>query len=162
MRLVLLDRDGVINVDHGYVSAWDEWCWCDKALDALLLLKQKDYTTVIVTNQSGIGRGLFSFSDYASLMERASQEANSYMDVEIWPRLTCVCPHTPETGCKCRKPATGMWNTVATYFPTVDLANSWMVGDKQQDVEFGKAVGLQTVKIPDEFRTLYDFADSLV
>ena len=142
---IFLDRDGVINQDTGYVSHSDDFIFIDGVIDAMKQLKQKGYQLVVVTNQSGIARGLFSEEDFIRLTE--------WMDWSLADRGVDLdgiyfCPHHPTEGqgsdtqvCDCRKPAPGMF-LEATQELNIDLAASYMVGDKVSDMKAAEAAGV--------------------
>ena len=142
---VFLDRDGVINQDTGYVSCVDDFHFIDGTIEALQILKKKGYCLVVVTNQSGIARGYFTEEQFMSLTE--------WMDWSLADRDADLdgiyfCPHHPTAGvgeyrqeCTCRKPAPGMLLDAAKDLK-IDLANSYMVGDKAGDLQAAKAAGV--------------------
>ncbi len=140
---VFLDRDGVIVRDSGYPSRWEDLVLLPGAVDAMRRLRQAGYRLVIVTNQSGIGRGLFSEATYQSLSERlqrALQAAGAGVDGVYH------CPHRPAPlgatpGCDCRKPQPGLLLRAARELG-LDLAASIMIGDRPSDVQAGRAAGL--------------------
>lgn len=143
--VAFLDRDGVINRDHGYVSRWADFEFMPDAIEGMRLLVNKGYALVVVTNQSGIGRGYYSEQDF----EELSHELARHLAAEGIPLLaTYHCPHHPTAGrgvygqaCDCRKPAPGMLLQAATDH-AIDLPGSLIVGDKPSDMAAGKAAGL--------------------
>lgn len=137
-----LDRDGVLNHDTGYVYRIEDFRWVEGAKAALQRLQEAGFALVIVTNQSGIGRGKYSEADYQVLcrwMVKDLADAGVHLD-GIYH-----CPHTPpEPGkpdCDCRKPWPGMLLRAQAELQ-LDLARSWMFGDKPQDIEAGRAAGV--------------------
>ena len=141
MKTVFLDRDGTINVDHGYVHKIEDWEFTPDAPAAIALLKSQGFTVVVVTNQSGIGRGMYSIEDARNLNDDANNLLKAYnAEVEHW----LLCPHAPKDDCNCRKPKTGMVDGLFY------LEDSWMVGDKSSDIEFGKNIGASTIKLPNK------------
>lgn len=138
---VFLDRDGVINEDREYVHTIDEFKFIDGVIETCQKLKQQGYLLVVVTNQSGIGRGMFTEEQFMQLTE--------WMDWSLADRGVDLdgiyfCPHTPEADCACRKPKPGMLLDAAKELD-IDMANSYMVGDKVADLEAGRAAGVGTV-----------------
>jgi D-glycero-D-manno-heptose 1,7-bisphosphate phosphatase len=130
-KALFLDRDGIINIDHGYVSKIENFEFIDGIFDLLHLFLKHHYTLFIVTNQSGIGRDYYSQQDFDTLtawmMKRFKEEHISIEQIYH-------CPHAPEAFCGCRKPQTGMIEQcLKTY--TIDLKHSWMIGDKQSDID---------------------------
>ncbi len=142
---VFLDRDGVINQDSGYVSCVDDFHFIDGTIEALQILKKKGYCLVVVTNQSGIARGYFTEEQFMSLTEWMDW---SLADRDVDLDGIYFCPHHPTAGvgeyrqeCNCRKPAPGMLLDAAKDLK-IDLANSYMVGDKAGDLQAAKAAGV--------------------
>jgi D-glycero-D-manno-heptose 1,7-bisphosphate phosphatase len=144
-RAVFLDRDGVINVDHGYVHKVEDFRFVPGSDGAMRRLQAADWRLVVVTNQSGMARGLYSRADYerftAHLQERLAASGVS-VDAVLH------CPHLPEASvaayrlqCDCRKPAPGMLLRAARDL-RLDLAASVMVGDRLSDVMAGRAAGV--------------------
>ncbi|NDJ58811.1 D-glycero-beta-D-manno-heptose 1,7-bisphosphate 7-phosphatase [Enterobacteriaceae bacterium 4M9] len=144
---IFLDRDGTINVDHGYVHEIDQFEFIDGVIDALRELKAMGYALVLVTNQSGIARGIFSEAQFEQLTE--------WMDWSLADRGVDLdgiyyCPHHPEAKlddyrqqCDCRKPQPGMLMS-ARDFLNIDMAASYMVGDKLEDMQAAAAAGVGT------------------
>ncbi len=142
---VFLDRDGVINQDTGYVSCIDDFHFIDGAIEALQLLKKKGYSLVVVTNQSGIARGYYSEEQFMQLTEWMDW---SLADRDVDLDGIYYCPHHPTAGeapyrqeCNCRKPAPGMLLDAARELD-IDLAGSYMVGDKAADMQAARAAGV--------------------
>jgi D-glycero-D-manno-heptose 1,7-bisphosphate phosphatase len=143
---VFLDRDGVINVDHGYVSSWDQFEFLPGVPEALWQLQSAGYVLVVVSNQSGIGRGFYSEADLAALNRRVHRYLLDERGVEI--AQFYHCPHHPTEAllkwrqpCHCRKPAPGMIEQACAELH-IDPSNSLMVGDKVSDMEAGQAAGV--------------------
>ena len=144
-KAVFLDRDGVINVDHGYVYQVDDFEFIDGVIEACRAIKAKGYKLVVITNQSGIARGYFSEDQFMQLTE--------WMDWSMADRGVDLdgiyyCPHHPEKGegeyqqdCDCRKPKPGMINTAAKFLK-LDLSQSFLVGDKTSDLQAGISAGI--------------------
>ena len=144
-RAVFLDRDGVINKDTGYVHLVDDFEYIDGVFDACLALKKMGYLLVVVTNQSGIARGMYSEDDFHSLTEWMDW---NFADKGVDLDGIYYCPHHPEKGigeykqdCDCRKPKPGMLLDAAKFLK-IDLANLIMVGDKADDMRAAKAAGI--------------------
>ena len=138
-----LDRDGVINVDHGYVSTWEQFEFLPGAPEALRQLQDAGYRLIVVSNQSGIGRGLYTEAD----LNRLNEQINGHLMQTVGADITEFyhCPHHPTeargeflTQCDCRKPAAGMI-TRAVREHGIDVERSLLVGDKPSDIEAGKA-----------------------
>lgn len=142
-RAIFLDRDGTLNKDTGYVHRKEDWHWLPGVVEALKRFHAVGYALVVVSNQSGLARGMY---DLAALHEleawiNADLEAKGAA-IDAW----YYCPHLPEiTGpCSCRKPAPGLILRAAEEMG-LDLARSWMVGDRVRDVEAGLAAGCRCV-----------------
>ena len=140
-RAVFLDRDGTLIKDVGYPRDPGSVRLLDGAVDALAAFRRAGFRLVLVSNQSGIGRGLVSPEEAAAVharfiaeLERAGVELD---DVQY-------CPHAPEEGCPCRKPAPGLLIAAATALD-LDLGSSFAIGDKESDVEAGRRAGCKTV-----------------
>ena len=145
-RAVFLDRDGVINVDHGYVSSWDQFEFLPGVPEALWQLQSAGYVLVVVSNQSGIGRGLYTEADLAALNRRVQRYLFDERGVDI--AQFYHCPHHPTEAllewrqpCHYRKPAPGMIEQACTELH-IDPSSSLMVGDKVSDMEAGQAAGV--------------------
>ena len=143
---VFLDRDGVINVDHGYVSTWERFEFLPGVPDALRALQDAGYLLIVVSNQSGIGRGYFCEAEVESLNQAIAQHLASTFGVTLLEFYHC--PHHPTEAegeflrqCDCRKPAPGMIRQ-AVLDHGIDLKTSLLVGDKDSDIEAGRAAGV--------------------
>lgn len=140
-----LDRDGVINIDHGYVYRWEDFAYVPGAVDALRRLQAAGYALVIVTNQSGVARGYYDEAAIKTLHD-ALREDLAAQGVTL--DAIEHCPHLPDAqvaryavDCDCRKPAPGMILRSARTLG-IDLAASLMFGDKPSDVDAGRAAGV--------------------
>ena len=131
MKAFFLDRDGVINIDNGYVYKIEDFIFENSIFEALRFVQDKGFDIIIITNQSGISRGLYTESDFLNLTNwmLAEFEKNGIkiMSVEF-------CPHLPNDNCSCRKPNTGLLERLINNF-NIDRYNSWIVGDKYSDIE---------------------------
>ena len=140
-----IDRDGVLNEDLGYVHRRDDFHWLAGAVDALVRLQSAGYALVVVTNQSGIARGLYTMTELATL--------NAHIEHELarhGVRLAGIyaCPHHPEATrpeyrrqCDCRKPGPGLILQAAREHG-LDLAASCLFGDKASDIQAGRRAGV--------------------
>jgi D-glycero-D-manno-heptose 1,7-bisphosphate phosphatase len=138
MKLIVLDRDGVINYDSAsYIKSPEEWRPIPGSLEAVARLNQEGFHVVVATNQSGIGRGLFDMAALNAIhakMHQALAQAGARVDAIFF------CPHAADDNCRCRKPKTGMLEDIAHRLNT-SLAGVPMVGDSSRDLEAAAAVG---------------------
>ena len=142
LTTVFLDRDGTINVkapEGDYVKSWEEFEFLPGAAEAVRALREPGRRVVIVTNQRGIALGRMSEDDLADIHTRM---------LEVTGPVDAIyhCPHD-DGECDCRKPRPGMLLRAAAEIPGVDLANATMIGDSDSDVEAGRAVGANTIRI---------------
>ena len=143
-KLVILDRDGVINVDSdAFIKSPDEWVAIPGSLEAIARLNQAGYRVAIASNQSGIGRGLFDMAALNAMHEKMNRAAAA-----VGGRIDAVffCPHTQEDECECRKPKPGLLLEAIERFD-IDRERSFMVGDRWRDVAAGRAAGCRTVHV---------------
>lgn len=137
---IFLDRDGTINVDYNYVHTIDKFHFIDGVIEALAELKQMGFLLVITTNQSGIARNIFTQEQFDSLTEWMDW---SLMDKGVELDGVYYCPHDPiNSECECRKPNPGMIKMAAKDL-NIDIANSYMVGDRLSDLLSGKNAGVK-------------------
>lgn len=134
---VFLDRDGTLVRDTGYPHRIEDYTLLPGVVDALRQLKAAGYALAIVTNQSGIGRGRFRTSDLERFHAWLLADLAA-ADIEI--AATLVCPHTPEAGCTCRKPAPGLLLRARDELGAA-LTSSWMIGDHERDVLAARHAG---------------------
>lgn len=132
MKLVILDRDGVINHDSAeFIKNPDEWRPITGSLEAIARLTQAGYHVVVATNQSGVGRGLLDMTTLSAIhdkMHKALAHAGGRIDAVFY------CPHAQEADCNCRKPKPGMLEDIARRF-NVDLAGVPCIGDSLRDLQ---------------------------
>lgn len=140
-QAVFLDRDGTLNVDHGYVHRIEDWQWQEGAIEALKILQEKNFALIVVTNQSGIGHGLYNQEDMEKMHEYMTAELQKN-DIKLFAIL--FCPHRRDEGCRCRKPGLGMVESAQEKLEDIDYTASWTVGDKLADVGFGSNLGTRT------------------
>src|SRR3989338_8048953 len=131
-KAVVLDRDGTLNMEIMYAHKPEHFKLLPGVIEGLKKLR-KEYIFIIVTNQSGIGRGIFKEEDMHKFNERLLSELKKE-NVEI--KKIYFCPHAPEELCKCRKPHTKYVKEAEKEFD-IDIKNSWVIGDHPHDVEMG-------------------------
>jgi D-glycero-D-manno-heptose 1,7-bisphosphate phosphatase len=138
MKLIILDRDGVINEDSDdYIKSPDEWIPIPGSLDAIARLNHAGYTVTIASNQSGIARGYFNLETLAAMNVKMSDmlsQSGGRIDAMFF------CPHGPDDGCDCRKPKPGLLTEIGNRFQT-SLANVMFVGDNINDIRAARAAG---------------------
>lgn len=142
---IFLDRDGTLNIEKGYLHQWADWEWLPGASDALAALKQNGFKLIVVTNQAGVARGYYDETAVAALhcqVNRDLKRRGAAIDAFYY------CPHHPDISgaCACRKPAPGMLTAAAADL-YVDLAGSYMIGDKILDMEAGLAAGCRCILV---------------
>ncbi len=150
-KAIFLDRDGTINVDHGYLRDISLLEFLPGAVEALQKLAKEGYLLIIITNQSGIGRGYFSEAEYQTF-NNALVASLKAQEVDI--AATFMCPHSPSDNCTCRKPYPYMVLQAIEQFE-IDPSASFMFGDKPSDVECGKTAGVTSRLIEGEKDLLY-------
>ena len=138
VKLIILDRDGVINYDSDlFIKSPDEWRPIPGSLEAIARLNQWGYRVVVATNQSGVGRGLFDMDTLAAIhekMHKAVAQAGGRIDAVFF------CPHAADSKCDCRKPKPGLMREISARF-NVELNNVPVVGDSLRDLQAAVAVG---------------------
>ena len=144
MKLVILDRDGVINKDSStFIKTPEEWVPIKGSLEAIARLSQAGYEVVIITNQSGVGRGLFSADMLAQIHVRMIDYVQQYGG-KIQSVL--FCPHHPNDGCECRKPLDGLYQELASRL-NVNYSGVYSVGDSVRDLLAAKKAGASPVLV---------------
>lgn len=146
MKTIFFDRDGVINEDYRYVYKKEDFVFTNGIIDIMLFLKELGYKFILITNQSGIGRGYYSQNDFNILTSWMENELNkkgiSFLDIKF-------CPHKPEDNCLCRKPKAQMitqsiekWN--------VDIDKSFFIGDSKTDMMASKLAQISSIYFNNE------------
>lgn len=138
MKLIILDRDGVINQDSDqYIKTVDEWIELPRSMEAIARLNRGGYRVVVATNQSGIARGLFDLETLSAMhkkMHEAANKVGAHIDGIFF------CPHGPEDNCDCRKPKNGLLKEIKSRMGT-RLEGVPIVGDSLRDLEAGVSMG---------------------
>ena len=144
MKLLILDRDGVINHDSdAYIKSVEEWIPIPGSIEAIAQLSKAGWTIAVATNQSGIARGYYDLTTLDAMHARL-RELVAEQGGEVG--LIVYCPHGPDEGCDCRKPKPGMLQTIANHYQA-DLAGLWFVGDSSGDLKAALAVDSQPVLV---------------
>lgn len=144
MNIVLLDRDGVINEDSDeYIKSAQEWHALAGSIEAIAALHRAGFSVVVVTNQSGLARQLFSRTDLDAMHNKLRQQL-----AIAGAELTAIyfCPHHPRDNCLCRKPATGMLDQLESDFG-IRLDGQFLVGDSLKDLQLARAKGCRPVLV---------------
>jgi D-glycero-D-manno-heptose 1,7-bisphosphate phosphatase len=144
MKLIVLDRDGVINRDSdAYIKSVDEWIPIEGSLEAIARLNHGGYTVVVASNQSGIARGYFDIETLSAMHRKMDS-----MLEKIGGRVDAVfyCPHGPDDGCNCRKPKPGMLLEIGQRF-NVPLSNVIFIGDSVADVKAATSASAKTMLV---------------
>jgi len=144
MKLVILDRDGVINQDNvDYIKSPDEWKAIPGSLEAIAKLTQAGFHVVVATNQAGVGRGLFEMATLNAIhdkMYRAVTQAGGRIDAVFY------CPHADEDKCDCRKPKPGLLEQIGRRV-NVSLKDVPCIGDALRDLQAAAAVGARPILV---------------
>ena len=142
---VFFDRDGCLNDDIGYLHEWPKFRWLPGAIEAVRLVNQAGFLTFVVTNQSGVARGLYSSADVDTIHQNMAAELARH---GAWITSFRHCPHHPGfpsgdgiSGCQCRKPLPGMVSGLMKSW-SVDPGRAFMVGDRETDVGAAEAAGI--------------------
>ena len=144
MKLLILDRDGVINYDSdAYIKSLDEWIPLPGAVEAIARLSKAGWTVAVATNQSGLARGYYDVATLEAMHTRL-RELVAEQGGEVG--LIVHCPHGPDDGCACRKPKPGMLQQIAAHYG-VPLHGVWFVGDSSGDLMAAQAVDCQPVLV---------------
>jgi len=139
-KAVFLDRDGTLIEEVNFLSSVDELRLFPYTFEAVKLLKDAGFLIIVVTNQSGIGRGIYDEAAMNAIHDEMQLQLEGMIDAFYF------CPHLPCDGCSCRKPSLGMLESAVKDF-AIDLSNSWMIGDKKIDVETGVKAGSRTALV---------------
>jgi D-glycero-D-manno-heptose 1,7-bisphosphate phosphatase len=143
-RYVLLDRDGVINLDSDdFIKSPEEWIPIEGSLEAIALLNQQGYEVVVISNQSGIARGLFDEAMLTKIHDKMHR-----LLAEKGGEIAAIyyCPHGPESSCNCRKPKPGLLEQFALE-KNVDLNSVYFIGDSLRDIQAAQAVGADPILV---------------
>lgn len=140
-RTIFVDRDGTLNVDQVRRVDVDKLALMPGAAEAIRLWNAAGWPVVVVTNQSGIGRGFYTEEDMHAFHRALAERLGGRIEAFYW------CPHLPDARCACRKPGTALFERAAQE-RGIDLKASFVVGDSWMDVGAGRAIGARTVLVP--------------
>ena len=144
MKLIILDRDGVINQDSkDYIKSADEWRAIPGSLEAIARLTHNGYRIVVASNQAGLARGKLTIETLNTIHYKMHDQISRYGGVI---EAVFFCPHGPDDGCGCRKPEPGLYNEIARRLH-VNLQGVISIGDKLSDVEAARAAGASPVLV---------------
>ena len=144
---IFIDRDGTINVEKNYLHRVEDWEWIAGSVDAIRAFNNAGFLVIVISNQAGVARGMYSETDIHRLHAYVTSEL-----VRDGARIDAYyyCPHHPEFGkerdCACRKPLPGLILKAQKDFD-IDLSNSWMVGDTANDCKAGAAAGVRCILV---------------
>lgn len=154
-RAVFLDRDGTIAEDVNYCSRAEDFQILPAVPDAIRILNETGFKTVLISNQSGLARGYFTEEILTQIHGKMERELAGY-----GAKIDAIyyCPHHPDDNCGCRKPKTGMIEQAAIDLD-IDLKASYMIGDVQKDIDVGRAMGCRTILVTTGPGKGYDISD---
>lgn len=139
-KAIFVDRDGTLIEEVNFLSRIEDLKFFSFTKEAVHILKEKGYLLIVVTNQSGIGRGIYTEADMHVIHNEIQVRLSNSVDGFYF------CPHLPDEDCRCRKPGLGMIESACSDFD-IDLSGSWMVGDKDLDVLTGHNAGIRTALV---------------
>lgn len=145
MKLVILDRDGVINHDSdNYIKSLDEWQPLPGSIEAIARLSKAGFDVCVATNQSGLARGYFDLTTlnqmHRKMKELVEEQGGRIDKIEY-------CPHSPNDNCFCRKPLPGMYQHILSCYPDIDPGKVYVVGDSLRDLEAADAAGCPSILV---------------
>lgn len=163
-KVIFFDRDNTLIIDKNYMHDPEDLKFYEDSFSALKTMKSKGYEFIIITNQSGVGRGIFSIGQMhqfnSAMIDEFKKNDITFLDLKF-------CPHSPEDGCKCRKPSPNMINECLAIYD-IDKSQSYMIGDKVIDAKCGETAGVNGVTLNckktskyKDFSSLTEFAKSL-
>ena len=143
-RAIFVDRDGTLNYDRGYTHKLSDLKIYDDIIPLLMDYYEKNFLIIVITNQSGIGRGYYTVDEMESFNREIAKEL-IFKGIKIEDFF--YCPHTPDQGCRCRKPETGLIEEAAIKYD-IDISNSVVIGDRESvDGEMARKLGMKFIKV---------------
>ena len=139
-KTVFIDRDGTLIEEVNFLHRVEDLRFFDYTDEAVKLLKDNGFLVIVATNQSGIGRGIYTENQMHDVHKAIQNRLTEKVDAFYF------CPHLPDEGCRCRKPNLGMIEQACEDFP-IDLSESWMIGDKVLDVDLGHHANIKTALV---------------
>lgn len=139
-KAVFIDRDGTLIEEVNFLHRVEELRFFSFTDEAIKTLKENGFKVVLVTNQSGIGRGIYTVEEMHAVHEKIQEDLTEKLDAIYF------CPHLPNAGCACRKPNLGMIESACADLP-IELEGSWMIGDKKLDVELAYNAGITPILV---------------
>lgn len=159
-KALFLDRDGVINIDYGHVHTKENFKFIEGIFELCMTFQKQGYLIIVITNQTGIGKGYYTDKTFNELNEWMILKFN---EVGVSVTKTYYCPHVPEDNCFCRKPNPGMIIEAMNDY-SIDLSKSFLIGDKESDIQAGKKAGIKHLILfrnTDHFMTIDDLNKTL-
>ncbi len=150
MKVIFLDRDNTINYDPGYLSDPNKVILLPNVIEGLKLLQENNYEFIIITNQSGIGRGYYTLEDFYKVNNKILELLGKQ---KIYIKDILFCPHTDEDNCNCRKPKPGMLVQALEKYPQIDKNKSWIIGDSIRDIQAGEKLQIQGILLGNTNKT---------
>lgn len=157
MEIIFVDRDGVISIftPDDYIKNWEEFEFIKEGVEGLKILKEAGYKVVIISNQAGVNKGLFTENDLNEITKNMIEELKKKGIDNVLKVYYCI--HTKEENCDCRKPKTGLFKKAEEDLGKIDFSKTYFIGDSETDIIAGKNIGTKTIlvltgktKTPDE------------
>jgi histidinol-phosphate phosphatase family protein len=145
-KCIFFDRDGIVNQSPGpgYVERWEDFHILPEFVDILRIVTELGYVAIIITNQRGVARGIMTLVTLEDIHRRLQAALDEKYGLTLLDIFTCT--HNRDDGCDCRKPKPGMLLAAAKKH-SIDLSQSWMIGDSPKDAEAGRAAGCHTILV---------------
>lgn len=147
MKLIFLDRDGVISIftPNDYIKNWEEFKFIKEGIEGLKILDSAGYKVIIISNQAGVNKGLFTINDLNEITENMLKELKKKGIDNILKVYYCI--HTKEENCECRKPKIGLFKKAEEDIGNIDFSKTYFIGDSDIDVIAGKNIGAKTILV---------------